>query len=192
MAALEARLVFEDQAGFSMTPPATRTWSRRGHTPAVRVRGRSRRRSSVTALARHKTGEPSRLIHRPCPDARPDGRKSFSWQDYRDLIQSAHRQLGGPIVLAGDHLNTHLTAGMRRYIADRDWLTVVQPPPYTPDLDPVEGIWSVLQCTTTANRAFADPDDLITAVRRGLRRLQYRHGVLDGCLTGTGLQREPP
>ncbi|GKQ37611.1 hypothetical protein ALMP_41480 [Streptomyces sp. A012304] len=87
--------------------------------------------------------------------------------------------------------NTHLTAGMRRYIAERDWLTVFQLPPYAPDLNPVEGIWSVLRRTTTANRAFADPDDLITAVRRGLRQLQYRPDVLDGCLTGTGLRRQP-
>ena len=63
---------------------------------------------------------------------------------------------------------------------------------YAPDLNPVEGIWSVPRRTTVANRAFADPDDLITAVRRGLRQLQYRHDVLDGCLTGTGLRRQPP
>lgn len=61
-----------------------------------------------------KAGEPSRLIHRPCPDVRPDGRKSFSRKDYRGLIQTAHQQLGGPIVLVWDNLNTHLTAGMRR------------------------------------------------------------------------------
>jgi hypothetical protein len=78
VAALDGWLVFEDEAGFSMTPPTTRTWSRRGHTPVVRVRGRSRRRLSVAALACYKAGEPSRLIYRPCPDARPDGRKSFS------------------------------------------------------------------------------------------------------------------
>ncbi|CAL9490615.1 hypothetical protein SUDANB126_03233 [Streptomyces sp. enrichment culture] len=77
-------------------------------------------------------------IYRPCPDARPDGRKSFSWKDYRDLIRSAHRQLGGPIVLVWDNLNTHLSAGMRRCIADRDRLTVFQLPPYAPDLNPVE------------------------------------------------------
>ncbi len=182
MAALDARLVFEDEAGFSMTPPTTRTWSRRGHTPVIRVRGRTRRRLSVAALACYKAGERSRLIYRPCPDARPDGRKSFSWKNYRDLIQTAHQQLDGPIVLVWDNLNTHLTAGTRRYIADRDWLTVFQLPPYAPDLNPVEGIWSVLRRTTTANRAFADPEDLITAVRRGLRQLQYRHDVLDGCL----------
>ncbi|MGX9227998.1 hypothetical protein ACWV95_20580 [Streptomyces albus] len=38
----------------------------------------------------------------------------------------------------------------------------------------------------------ADPDDLITAIRRGLRQLQYRPNVLDGCLTGTDLRRQPP
>ncbi|WP_374196215.1 hypothetical protein [Streptomyces sp. ISL-10] len=76
MAALDAWLVFEDEAGFSMTPPTTRTWSRRGHTPVVRVRGRSRRRLSVAALACYKAGESSRLIYRPCPDARPEGAKA--------------------------------------------------------------------------------------------------------------------
>jgi transposase len=192
VAALDAWLLFEDEAGFSMTPPTTRTWARRGRTPVVRVRGRSRRRLSVAALACYKAGERSRLIYRPCPDARPDGRKSFSWKDYRDLIQTAHQQLGGPIVLVWDNLNTHLTAGMRRYIAERDWLTVYQLPPCAPDLNPVEGIWSVLRRTTTANRAFSDPEDLITAVRRGLRQLQYRHDVLDGCLTRTGLVLAPP
>ncbi|MEW2275621.1 transposase [Streptomyces sp. SID685] len=129
---------------------------------------------------------------RPAGDRAGRERSSFSWKDYRDLIQTAHQQLSGPIVLVWDNLNTYLTAGMRRYIAERDWLTVYQLPPYAPALNPVEGIWSVLRRTTTANRAFADPDDMITAVRRGLRQLQYRPDVLDGCLTGTGLRRQPP
>lgn len=60
-----------------------------------------------------------------------------------------------------------------------------------PDLDPVEGTRSVPRRNTTANRAFADPQDLITAVRRGLRQLRYRHDLLDGCLTGTGLVLAP-
>ncbi|CAM5284604.1 winged helix-turn-helix domain-containing protein [Streptomyces olivaceoviridis] len=105
-AALDAWLVFQDEAGFSMTPPTTRIWYRR--------------RLSVAALACDRHGERSRLIYRPCPDARPDGRKSSSWKDYRDSVQTAHQQLGGPIVLVWGILNTHLTAGVRRYIADRD------------------------------------------------------------------------
>jgi hypothetical protein len=32
VATLGASLCFEDEAGFSMTPPTARTWARRGHT----------------------------------------------------------------------------------------------------------------------------------------------------------------
>jgi len=65
VAALGAWLCFEDEAGFSMTPPTARTWARRGHTPVIRVRGRSQRRFSIAALACFKQGERSLLIYRP-------------------------------------------------------------------------------------------------------------------------------
>jgi hypothetical protein len=57
-------LCFEDEAGFSMTPPTTRTCCPvRTHT-LIRVRGRSQRRFSIAALARYKSGERSGLIYR--------------------------------------------------------------------------------------------------------------------------------
>jgi hypothetical protein len=68
----------------------------------------------------------------------------------------------------------------------------IEPFAYAPDLNPVEGLWSVLRRTSLANRAFTDPDDLVTTVRTGLRQLQYRPDVLDGCLAGTGLNPVPP
>jgi hypothetical protein len=69
----------------------------------VRVRGRSRRRISIAALTCYKPGHRSRLIYRPRrDDGNRDGRKSFSWRDYRDLLIAAHTQLGGPIVLVWD------------------------------------------------------------------------------------------
>lgn len=88
-AALGAWLVFEDEAGFAMTPPHARTWGPRGHTPVVRVRGRSRRRISIAALVCYKAGEKSRLIYRPRIHLQLKGaRKSFAWTDYRDLLVS--------------------------------------------------------------------------------------------------------
>ncbi|MFB6832149.1 transposase [Streptomyces hydrogenans] len=91
-----------------MTPPHAKTWSQRGLTPVVRVRGRSRRRVSIAALTCCKPGHRSRLIYRPRRDDGPrDGRKSFSWHDYRDLLIAAHQQLGGPIVLVRDNLDVH-------------------------------------------------------------------------------------
>jgi hypothetical protein len=55
----------------------------------------------------------------------------------------------------------------------------------------VEGIWSVLRRTTVANRAFCTPDELIAAVRQGLRRLLCCPHVLEACLIGTGLVATP-
>ncbi|MEV4384091.1 transposase [Streptosporangium sp. NPDC049644] len=174
-----------------MTPSIMRTWARRGRTPVITVRGRSRRRISIAALACYKPGHRSRLIYRPRPEARPDGRKSFAWSDYRDLLIAAHRQLGGPIVLVWDNLNTHLTAGMRAFTATQDWLTVVQLPSYAPDLNPVEGIWSLLRRGFLSNIAFTSPEHLISTIRQGLRTIQYRSDLIDGCLAGTGLALTP-
>ncbi|MFD3330985.1 transposase [Streptomyces sp. NPDC058701] len=109
-AASGAWLVFEDEAEFSMTPPRARTWGRRGHTPVIRVRGRSRRRTSVAVPYCYKPGEKSRLIHRQRNHLLLKGARksfSFSWQDYRDLLVRAHIQLDGPIEVVWDNCETH-------------------------------------------------------------------------------------
>nr|WP_095877646.1 transposase [Streptomyces sp. TLI_235] len=165
----------------------------RGHTPVVRVRGRSRRRISVAALCCYKPGEKSRMIYRPRFHLPLKGAsKSFAWTDYRDLAVRAHIQLGGPIVLVWDNFNVHLAAGMKQYAADHDWLTVFQLPSYAPDLNPVEGLWSLLRRGPMANTAFTDPDHLTRTLRRGLRRIQFQSGLIEGCLAGTGLSLLSP
>jgi transposase len=175
-----------------MTPPHAKTWSRRGRTPVVRVRGRSRRRVSIAALTCYKPGERSRLIYRPRrDDGRRDGRKSFAWTDYRDLLTAAHRQLGGPIVLIWDNLNVHKAAGLREFAEKHEWLTIYYLPPYAPDLNPVEGIWSLLRRGWLSNVAFTTPEHLIQRIRRGLRHIQYRSDLIDGCLAETGLTIRP-
>lgn len=108
-AARGAWLVFEDEAVFSMTQLTRRTWARRGRTPVVRVPGRPST-TSAAAVACYRRGQRSRLIYRPRPDDRRDGRKSFDGKDHRDLPQAAHEQLDGPI--AG-HRDASLQRGAR-------------------------------------------------------------------------------
>lgn len=186
-------LVFEDEAGFSTTPPHAKTWSQRGRTPVVRVRGRSRRQISIAALTCHKPGRRSRIIYRPRhDDGRRDGRKSFSWRDYRDLLIATHQQLGGPIVLVWDNLNVHKAADLQKFAEARDWLTIYFLPPYAPDLNPVGGIWSLLRRGWLPNVAFSTPEPLVQRIRRGLRHIRYRSELIDGCLAETGLAIRPP
>ncbi len=76
---------------------------------------------------------------------------------------------------------------MQEFIqANQDWLTVFQLPSYAPDLNPQEGIWSLVK-RTIGNLAAADLDQLARAVRRGLKKIQYRPHLIDACLTTTGL-----
>ncbi|MEV1086128.1 transposase [Streptomyces sp. NPDC050211] len=175
-----------------MTPPTARTWARRGYTPVIRVRGRTSRQLSVAALACYRAGERPRLIYRPRRhNHRRGDRRSFTWSDYRDLLNAPHRQLGAPIVLIWDNLGTHVCADMRAFIDSQDWLTVFQLPAYAPELNPVEGVWSLLRRGYTANVAFTSPDHLIRTVREGLRKIQYRPALLDGSLAETGLALRP-
>jgi hypothetical protein len=129
---LGAWLIFEDEAGQGLRPPKGRTWGRRGQTPVVKVTGAHSARVSLAALIAVKPGHRPRLIYRVRRSRAggKDRRKGFTEADYAQLLDAAHQQLGGPLVVIWDNLNTHVSAAMRELIAARDWLTVYQLPPY--------------------------------------------------------------
>lgn len=129
-----------------MASHRARTWASKCGTPVVRFGCASRGRITMAALTCSKAGERSRLIYRP--RIRGDHR-GFAWQDYRDLLVRAHLRLGGPVVVVWDNPNVHRCSRLRQYVAEHNWLAIVQLPTFAPDLNPVAGIWSLLRCTTT-------------------------------------------
>src|SRR5438094_283960 len=112
-AGLGAWLVFEDESGQGLRPPKGRTWGRRGQTPVVKVTGGHDTRVSLAALIAVRPGCPARLIYRTHRGRRGDKRKGFTEADYARLLDAAHQQLGGPLVLVGDGLNTHVSGDIR-------------------------------------------------------------------------------
>jgi hypothetical protein len=93
-------------------------------------------------------------------------------------------------VLVWDNLNVHLKAELRAFTGSQPWLRVFQLPFYAPDLNPVEGIWSSLKRGPLANRVLTGPAHLLAVIKTGLKKIQYRPGLIDGCLAGTGLSLE--
>lgn len=148
---------------------------------------------SVAGLACYRPGYRTRLLWRLHQyRGRKGERKAFTWQEYRDLLAAAHRQLpGGMIVLVWDNLNVHLKTELRAFTAAQPWLRVFQLPSYAPDLNPVEGIWSCLKRGPLANVAFTGFAHLLRVIRHGLRKIQHQPALIDGCLAGTGLTLEP-
>ncbi|MFD2414805.1 IS630 family transposase [Amycolatopsis pigmentata] len=185
-----AWLCFEDEAGQTLRPPKARTWGRRGHTPQVPVSGKGSGRISVAGLVCLKPGRRSRLIYRiRTHRGRKGERRSFAEAGYAALLDAAHQQLGGPIVLIWDNLNTHISAAMRELIAARDWLHVIRLPAYAPDLNPIEHVWSHIK-RSLGNLIVHGIDHLVTVIKNRLKRIQYRPELLDAFFTHTGL--EPP
>lgn len=67
-----------------------------------------------------------------------------------------------------DNLRAHLMPPTQEFTeANKDRLTVSQLPSCAPDLNPQEGIWSL--------------------VKRSLKQIQCRPRLVDGCLAVTGL-----
>jgi transposase len=182
---LGAWLCFEDESGQGLRPPKGRTWGRRGHTPIVKVTGGHDTRVSLAALIATRPGHRPRLIYRMHRGRRGDRRKG-SPTDCARFLDAARQQLGGPVVLVWDGLNTHVSRAMRKLAAARDWLTVFQLPPYASELNPVECVWSNLKWPL-ANLAKQNIDQLTALVKTRLRRMQYQPGLLDGFLARTGL-----
>ncbi|MFF0557512.1 transposase [Streptomyces sp. NPDC004266] len=90
-------------------------------------------------------------------------------------------------MLVWDNVRLHLTKPMREFIAaNADWLTVFQLPTYAPDLNPLEGVWSLVK-RDIGNLAAADLGQITRAVKRQLKQIQHHPDLVDGCLAGTGL-----
>ena len=187
-----AWVCFEDEAGQALKLGKARTWAPRGRTPVVRVSGNSGR-LSVAGMACMKPGRPGRFFYRVHVHRRRKGdRPSMSEADYAHLITAAHHALNAPLIVVWDNLNTHRSRKMRAFTEAREsWLTVVQLPGYAPDLNAVEGAWSVMK-SGLGNHAAATLDQLEAIVRNRLRTIQRRHDLINALLGQTGLTLDPP
>lgn len=189
---LGAWLVFEDETGQTLRPPKGRTWARRGRTPIARVTARGTHKVSIAGLLCLKPGQRPRLLYRTLVfRGRKHERKGFTEDDYIAVLDVAHRQLGGPIVLVWDRLNAHTSARMRELVAARPWLTMHFLPAYAPELNAVEGVWSLLK-KYLADLAKHSIEQIAAIIRSHLKQLQYRPGLLMNLAIKTGLDLWPP
>jgi transposase len=158
----------------------------------VKVRGAGGGRVSIAGVACYRPGDRPHLYYQLLVYRRRKGEpKGFTWADYRDLILAAHHHLSAPLVWCWDNLNIHLAPELAGFAEqNKAWLRIYRLPAYAPDLNPVEGTWSLLK-RSIANFAAADQASLVRIIKRKLKKIQYRPHLIDGCLTGTGLKLEP-
>lgn len=154
-----------------MAPLVRRSWAPRGHTPVLYQRTRSHKKVSViAALCVSPAKDRVQLYFRLHPDA------NINAAYVVDFLKNLSRQLRRPVVLIWDRLQAHRKAN--EFVRDSDSFYSFFLPPYAPELNPVENVWSYLKMNPMANKAPLDIDALAQTARHHGRSVQRKHNLL--------------
>lgn len=170
---LKAWLVFIDESGFLMAPLIRRTWSKKGATPILYQRTRSYKRvSAIAAVCVSPEKDRTSMYFRLYKDASIDAGAVV------EFLGQLNRQLKAPIVIVWDRLSTHRAKKVKTFLQKHHSVSIFFLPPYAPELNPVENVWSYLKINPLANCAIADLDELSANTRRHTRSLQAKQNLL--------------
>lgn len=87
-----------------------------------------------------------------------------------------------------DRLPSHRSKEMKEFLkSQKDWLQIRWFPPYAPELNPLEYLWSTGKHKDLANLYADTLTDIDGAVRRYKRRLKAHPNLLTGFLKASGL-----
>lgn len=179
-----ATLLFLDESGFSLTPFVVKTWSPEGETPTlVHSFGRWEKLSAISGVAvrlRHGRLE-AKVYFRLLPG------RAVRGQDVAGFLRQAGRHVRGGVIVVWDNAGQHRGPALRRFFDGHVRFDAVPLPPYCPELNPDEGVWSWVKSKDLANLCPRDDEDLVHRVRGSLRRMQRRTVLARGCLRASEL-----
>jgi transposase len=156
----QARIFFGDEVSFAQWGSLGYTWALKGVQPTVKTSG-IRKAYRVFGLLDCFGGTLS--------FQGIDGK--FNSESYQAFLEGALGQLPGPIVLIQDNASYHTSGPLHAfYAAHADRLTVYQLPAYSPDLNPIEGLWKKVKKDATHLRYFPHFADLVAKVMASLTK----------------------
>ena len=166
-----------------MEPLVRRTWAPRGHTPVLRVSDEPHGRISVIGAMTIRL-EPRRfgfLFH-----LLPDN-ANFHGDSVAKFLAHLHSKLSGHITLLWDSIRIHNAGPVNNYLSTHPATTVELLPPYAPELNPVDNIWSYVKYNRLSNYCPSTLAELRKRVRAEFFRLQKMPDLLESLFRHTGL-----
>jgi transposase len=156
-----------------MMPVLRRTWAPCGTTPTFSVRARSHEKvSGIGALVVSPHRQQITLALALYP------RLNIRGPQVLRFLRHLARHVRGPVILVWDRGNPHKHQFVRAWLARHPRWQIVWFPPYAPDLNPVELLWSYLKYGRLANFAPDTVDEIQRHVCRERRRLGRRPRLL--------------
>jgi transposase len=169
-----AAIVFVDESGASQLPTVCRTWAPKGETPTLIHNFNWKKISMMSGIT--PTG---RLYFRLFPGT---VRKEQVLLFLEDLRLAVRRHL----FVLWDGASPHRANVVKAYLDDKkSRFTVFRLPPYAPDLNPDEKVWSQLKYHELPNYAPRTVKELTRKVRRVLGKIRRQPGLLRSFVKNT-------
>jgi transposase len=103
------------------------------------------------------------------------------------FLQQLRRHLQGPFTLVWDGNKPHTSQPVREYLARHPQIQVEPLPPYAPDLNPDEGVWTYTKYARLANYAPNNTRSLRRQLTTELKRMSKKPELLKACFRQTKL-----
>ncbi len=175
-------IVFIDEAGFMLNPLVRRTWAPRGKTPVIKVFKPHERISVIGAMTLELKTKRFGFQFHLLPD-----NANFYGEDIAEFIKGIRRNLRGPITLLWDMIEIHRAKPVINYVAKHHTVRVEYFPPYAPELNPVDQIWSYVKYGRLANYCPDSLTELRERITTEFDRLKKRPDLLESLFHHTGL-----
>lgn len=176
-----------DETGLFLNPLVRRTWAKIGQTPTFDGWGRHRDKVSVIgAVSVSPTAGRCGFYFATDPGGYYTPEKVAAF--LRDLL----RHLRGKVIVVWDGGPNHKGPAIRKLLARTKRLRLERLPAYSPDLNPVETVWSWLKYGRLANFVPKDVDHLDDGVLEHLIALKWDPRLLRRLWSGSELPFPTP
>jgi putative transposase len=163
-----AHLVLIDETGLFLNPVVRRTWSLIGHTPVLDADGGHRDKVSVIGGV-SVTPTAQRLGFYFATE--PNG--FFTADKVVPFLRDLLKHLRGNVIVVWDRGNNHKGPIIRKFLKKNRRLHLEMLPPWAPDYNPMEDVWSWLKYGELANFTPADIPELDDTVIDRLIQLKF-------------------
>jgi transposase len=132
---LGAHIVFIDESGFLLIPPVRKTWAPRGKTPVLHHHQLRNRLSVISGISispiKRRLGLYFTLFS-----------KNIQHDEVCEFLRHILTHLRGYVIVIWDNAKIHKGEAIRELCRSFKRLRLEAFPPYAPELNPVEGVWS--------------------------------------------------
>jgi transposase len=182
----QASIVCIDESGFMLAPLLRRTWAPRGHTPVIKIVEPHERISVIGAISispvRQRFGFHFHLL---------EDNANFRGASLVRFIKEVRSKMRGPITLLWDKIPIHRSKPVMDHLGKHRTIVVEPFPPYAPELNPVDNVWSYVKWGRLPNYAPPDLIELRNRLTKEFRRLEKRPDLLKAFFTRTALPLDP-